>query len=422
MISGAPDGRTIECKLILFGLLAGLAVALLGFSVPAAAEETPTLRASQLLGVGRLTGPNYAIMEEVHNDGFLNHYTVIVNGRSYDVAGNALMRERLHELSALQTMNLIEGSSTYTKAVSGAAKGVVTGAKNLVTSPVDTVTGTVKGVGSFFSSIGHSMFGGRSDQEEGVFKTAVGFDAAKRQFAYRLGIDPYTSFPPVKDRLEELSWASTAGNLTVGGAFQALPSPAKGAVSGSKLTTGMNKLLADTTPADLKKRNRERLAKMNVHNSLTDAFLEHPKYSPSVKTLLIDALSRVGIYNRDIFIQRAVLVQSEDMAFHMMRWARMIDAYNTKIQKAQRFVRLGQAPMLQRADGVIVGLFPFDYLAWTDQIANRHATNMKDIPNIQGITGGEIWFEGGVSPQARKALEAQNWVVKENVGVSLGLN
>jgi len=110
------------------------------------------------------------------------------------------------------------------------------------------------------------------------------------------------------------------------------------------------------------------------------------------------------------------------MAFHLRRWAQMIDAYTTKVHKAQRFVRLGQAPMLQRADGVIVGLFPFDYLAWTDLIANRHATNMKDIPNIQGVTGGEIWFEGGVSPQARKTLEAQNWVVKEHVGVTLGLN
>jgi len=179
-ISCMPLGGTIDRKSTRFACLVGLMAASFVISVPATAEDSPTLRASDLLGVGRLTGLNYAIMEEVHNDGFLNHYTVIVDGRSYDVAGNALMRERLHELSALQTMNLIKGSSTYTKVVSGAAKGVVTGAKNLVTSPVDTVTGTVKGVGSFFSSIGHSMFGGRSDQEEGVFKTAVGFDAAKR--------------------------------------------------------------------------------------------------------------------------------------------------------------------------------------------------------------------------------------------------
>jgi len=292
----APNWGVTNRRQVRFWFLAAISAASMALSVPVAAEQSPTLRASQLLGVGSLTGPNYAIMEEVYNDGFLNHFTVIVNGQKYDIAGNALMRERLHELSALQTMNLIKSSSTYTKAVSGAAKGVVKGARNLVAHPIDAVTGTVKGVGSFFSGIGHSMFGGRSEQEEGALATAVGFDAAKRKFAFKFGIDPYTNFPPVKERLEDLSWAGTAGNLTVGGAFQALPSGAKGVVSGAKTSYGMNKLLLDTTPAELKERNAERLAKMNVHRSLAEAFLEHPKYSPTQETLLVDALSRVGIY------------------------------------------------------------------------------------------------------------------------------
>ena len=69
-----------------------------------------------------------------------------------------------------------------------------------------------------------------------------------------------------------------------------------------------------------------------------------------------------------------------------------------------------------------MGLFPIDYLAWTSTIARRHATNMKSLPGVSGVTGGEIWLEGTMSPKAKQALKAQNWVVKENTGATLGLD
>ena len=110
------------------------------------------------------------------------------------------------------------------------------------------------------------------------------------------------------------------------------------------------------------------------------------------------------------------------MAFFMRRWAEMIAAYHTHIQPSTRLVRVGKAPFLQRQDGVIVGLFPVDYISWNENIAGRYATSMKDIPNVQNITGGEMWFEGGVSPKARQILESANWKVYENVGGTLKLD
>jgi len=99
----------------------------------------------------------------------------------------------------------------------------------------------------------------------------------------------------------------------------------------------------------------------------------------------------------------------------------MIAAYHTQIKPVARFVRVGKAPFVQRADGVLVGLFPIDYLAWTENIAGRHATNMRDLPHISNVTGGEIWIEGDVSPQARAALETERWVVKSDAGRQLDL-
>ena len=46
-----------------------------------------------------------------------------------------------------------------------------------------------KGTGQFLSNLGDSIFSGDPDQDN-VVKTVLGYDAAKRQFAFEFGIDP----------------------------------------------------------------------------------------------------------------------------------------------------------------------------------------------------------------------------------------
>ncbi len=48
--------------------------------------------------------------------------------------------------------------------------------------PADTVTGVVSGIGRWFSDIGRSVVSDDPYQEN-VLKTALGYAAAKRQFA-----------------------------------------------------------------------------------------------------------------------------------------------------------------------------------------------------------------------------------------------
>jgi hypothetical protein len=413
-----------SATLLLFFGLGIVAVSGTSFSTASAqsaVERPPTFSASQLLRGQNLTGPNYQISETVQNDGFLNHYTVTVEGRSYNVAGNATMRERLRELRALQRMEAMKRTDVYKKALKKSALGPLSTAKNLIMSPVSTIKGIGSGIGSMFSSVGHSLFGGASDQEEGVLKTAIGFAAAKRKFAHRFGIDPYTSFPPVKERLDEIAWSGVAGGLTVAVGFAAIPGVGGTVVSTTKTSDTMNNVIRDNTPAELKKNDGRKLRAMGVHKSVAAIFLEHPKYSPSERTRLVSALASVAATGREEFIQRASLAANETMAIFLRRWAEMIAAYNRRIQPVKRIIRIGKAPFAQRADGVLVGLFPIDYLAWTSSIARRHATNMKSLPGVSGVTAGEIWLEGSISPKAKQALIAQNWVVNEYTGAALGL-
>lgn len=384
--------------------------------------ETPVvMRTSDVLPGVPLEGPNYSIAATVQNDGFINRYKLSIKGKTYIIDGTDLMIVRLRELAALQRMEQLKGTSVYKDALKKGVLAPIEGAKSLVTAPVDTVKGVVSGVGSFFQSLGHATFGSPSEQEEGVLKTAVGFGTARRQFASRFEIDPYTSFPPVKEELADVAWSATGGNLTVSAAFQAIPAPAKAGVVGTKATHGFNRLLYDKTPAELKKINERKLGLMGVRSSVAESFLDHPKFSPTHKTEIVGALAQIGVDGREVFIQRALLADNESAAFFLMRWARMYKAYHFKVAVLSRFVRLGRMPIAQRPDGRLIVVVPADHLLWTSALATRHAQNMESLRRISGVTGGEIWLAGTLSPAARKSLEDQNWVVRDNKAPALGM-
>ncbi len=99
----------------------------------------------------------------------------------------------------------------------------------------------------------------------------------------------------------------------------------------------------------------------------------------------------------------------------------MMAGYHNNFAAAVRLIKFGRAPFLQRQDGMVIGLFPVDHIAWTEGIARDTGGVLDAIAKRSDVTGGELWFEGSVSQLARRVFEAQNWVVRENVGPRLKL-
>src|SRR5262249_14864169 len=179
--------------------------------------------------------------------------------------------------------------------------------KDLITEPGDTVTNTAEGVGQFFGNIGHSLFGNPSTQEEGTAKAVLGVGVAKRKFAENFAVDPYSSNEPMQKRLGELAWATTAGSMTVGAAFGAIGGPASGALRGTKFAGGVGGLIYDKSPDQLKEINQGKLAGMGMSKELIAAFLDHPQYSPTRKTVIVATIERMNaVGNRRLLLQDPV--------------------------------------------------------------------------------------------------------------------
>jgi len=271
--------------------------------------------------------------------------------------------------------------------------------------------------------VGHSIFGNPSEREEGKFKTAIMFAAAKRKVAYDFEIDPYSSFEPLQSRLNEITWAAYGGNMTVSAALMPIPGLAGTILGASKFSQNMRQTIRDNAPRELKKLNTKKLKAMGVDKSLAKAFLENPELSPTKTTYMVGSLELLeGVEDRWLFIVKATVIQEPSVGLYFQRQAELLAGYHTNVAPIARIVESRQFPFIQTKEGKVLGIFPIDHLAWIRSMADTVDISADmALEGISDVTGKELWFEGTVSAMARKNLEARGWTVKEKVGDILAL-
>ncbi len=377
-------------------------------------ESPPSFAAADVLSPEILKGPHYTVEQTVENDGVLNRYRVETPQGLLTVDSTDRLMIRLQEVEALQRMEEVKGSEVFKEAFKASLKAPVELAEGLVTAPVETVAQVGKGVGTFFSSVGHSLFGGASEEEESAVETAVGYDVIKRQFAFQFGVDPYTHNELVQERLTELSRAAFLGGLPTKVALAAIPGTATTVLQATSFSEGMRKLLLEKSPAELKEINAAKLKDMQVEDSVAGLFLEHPHYSPSKKTYIVAALERMkGVAGRGEFIRQAALAADEPMAFFLQQQAQVMAAYHLNVAPVAVVIGFHNRPFMQRADGTLVGVFPVDHIVLRKITAQNASGIGREIDQSLGKVPRELWLTGTASPLFRETLQAEGWQITE---------
>lgn len=378
-----------------------------------------TLQASNVLAKEVLAGPDYTIKETVQNDGFVNIYELDTAYGPLTVESTALLMIRLNEIKALQQMEQLKKTQVFKDALKETAKGPFRTAKGLVTAPVETVSGTVTGIGRWFSDVGRAVVSSDPHQE-GAVKTAIGYAAAKRNFAYEFGVDPYSSFKPLEEELNDIAWTATGGGLTVKVAFAAIKDTPGTVVQSMGTSAGMRVLVRDNSPAELDKINKKKLKAMGIPDILLEEFLKNPNYNPQEKTFLVGALdSMKGVPGRDVFIRQASLAKEESVARFMRLRAEMMASYKANVSPVSRIVDVNGGALLQKKDGTIIGMFSLDYVAWTSALMQKESAITASIKKLYGDIDKELWITGKFDPVALNALQARGWKVEDNVGDKL---
>jgi hypothetical protein len=389
--------------------------------IPVAAQDLPevqkvpiTLKAPEVVPKDVMKGSNYQIEQKVINDGFVNTYRLTTDYGPLKVEGTSLLMERTNELKALSHMEEVEQTDTFAEALKKGATAPVRTAKGLVTHPVDTVSGIASGVGNWFEDIGNAITSDDPHQE-GALSAAIGYAAAKRKFAYEYGINPYTRYEPVQDKLNKMARAAVVGGLTPKVAFALIKKPVGTVLKVTATADTMRQLVRDKSPAEMDEINAEKLKAMGVEDSLAKDFLKNPHFDPQEETLLVGELEAMkNVKDRKNFIKMAAVAHDYRIARYLRERAQMTAIYHKKIAPVERIIAVQGVPLLQRKDGVIVVLAPLDHVAWTKRLWLKQSKGSETFNVLPGFSGKEVWITGAFDPVARKALEIQGWKVKED--------
>lgn len=378
-----------------------------------------TLEAAEVLPAEILQGDNYVIDGEVKNDGYVNLYRLESGYGTMWAETTAELMVRLAELKAMDAMEQMNRKKVFGDALVSGVKAPFKGAAKLVTAPVETTKGVISGTGRFFSNVGRSIVSDDPHQVN-VIGAALGYDTAKRTFAFHLGLNPYTDNEAAGSMLGSIAQAAVAGGIAPKAAMSAVSHDVVSVMQLTGLSEGMLTLVRDNPPGELQKINAAKLAEMGIADDLAKAFLNNYTIDPQEQTVLVGEMERLeGVGGRDDFLAVAATAASRPSALYYRVMAQMITGYHERVSPIARIDRFGGALCLRRKDGAMVLTLPVDYIFPTADMVERLERWNVILQNEESTAAREVWLTGRVDGGARKMLEASGWTITENAGERL---
>jgi len=382
-------------------------------------EDPGILKAHDILPKELLEGEHHTVLEDVATYDLTNRFTILSTFGSFEAFSEDMLRIRIQEIQAIAVLQEIKKTKAFRDAAEQAAMSSFKGAKNLITHPVDTIGGVPKGVGRLFSRVGEMFGGGRGEQEDSVAKELIGFSVVKRQYAHKLGVDVYSSNKVLQKELNRLSWAGFAGGVGVKLATRAVKGASEAAyfsIKGTQFIQGMNQILLDNAPEDLRRINRELLQQMGVNESTIEEFLQHHIYSPRHETILVHALTTMkGVKNRDLFVKQAILAVYEEDAFFFQQIAEMMTNYHNNIEPFTEIIPVRRVAVGYTAEQSIVVTLPMDYVYWTERADKGIDALVKLESMDRPVKSMKLFISGRLSPKTKLELMAKGIEYKENM-------
>lgn len=416
---------------ILASLLAAGTVVLTG---PASAqtkdrfESSPLLAGSEFAPSALLKGPLHTVVEPVMLDGYFGRFVIESRFGKFSVVGERMLAVRVHELSAIEALQNVQQSQSFQDALLKSASAPIQFVQGAVTDPSKTVENVAQGLESVFDRIGflakttvQSVSDAASDQgsaptqrQPGPGPTGAapsaftsdpfGYNKARRDWARKLNIDPYTSNPVLRPLLDKAAAASFAGSFAVDTALGAVSMPVNVAV---EMDTSVRDQVWNQPPLDLAQSNEAKLLAMGVDGRTTRDFLRNTWFTPSLQTALVSALSRLGnVGGVESVIQVAARIQGETRARFLLESVQMLGRYHEKEGRLTRVAMSNFVVVGIESDGTRVAAVAIDYAYW-DRTASEFVHRERLIGKRRVLL-----IAGGASNRAKQEFEKAGLTVR----------
>ena len=396
--------------------------------------ETPgVLIAGDVLPPELKWGKNYSVRGmtdttvDTSTKGFTHRFEITSGYGNFEAHCIDMVRIRAHEINVIAVLQDIKKTRKFSKAVKKAKKGLYKETVDLILDPVDTITGVPKGGWRFITQSGGMVKGGSKGREGGHTEALADFFKLKCRYAYKLGVDVYSTNKELQKELNSLSLAGFASGEETSLLLTKAGKSAEGLmlkdardlkiITRSPFLDEIDKMLLDNTPDDLEMINREKLKQIVEENYVIEGFLNHSDYSPRYKTIIVHALTNMeGVNNRDNFIKQAILVDNDEIAFIYQRMVKMIYDYHKNVQPVVKIIPVSKMVANYTRDQTVIAALPIDNLYWseaTDLFVSEllKLPESEDLPVTQVIMG----ISGKATSQTKEVLTARGIVIKEGM-------
>jgi hypothetical protein len=389
--------------------LGGAALGAMAMSTTVAALEAPKPEpAHKFLGPA-FTGTNYTVAPDARSDGIMRIFEVETPYGHFQFVGVEFARMRLHELQAVATLEKVSQSEAFATAFGRAALAPAKFGAELVTNPADTIGRSLGGVANMFDRFGAGVANNRADRDQ-MLDSLLGVSDSQRELAVELGVDPYSDFPPLKEKLKQVASALAGGGLPVKAGLAMIPGGVGLAVSSASSVGSAKETLSSKTAAQVIAEVRSILKSLDVPAETTDRFVENRNYTPADLLIMSRALAQLGAQNTAVFIALAAEADSRNVAFYQRSHTELLAARSAELGGIASFVTVAGHVVTVTRNGNVVAAFTFDGLVWTAIPQRTFRDVTAELP--RGGSGAPVFATtGAVTPMAAAEIGKLGWKI-----------
>ena len=398
---------------------AGIVVAALAGMVAVGAaqsidEPAPVFKASAVLSATTLTGPHHKVAERVQTDGYLFEFTLTSDFGPFTALGRSELDRRIDEIRAIAALDDVSKTEVFLEAAGGAIVNIGKSAASVVTDPEGTAKGVGAGIKRFGVNLGRTSKrmvtpteGGVKTESsaEGAANTVLGVSTAMRRWAQKVGADPYTTNPVLRDALIAIARVDAAGSIAT---KVAVPVPL--VVS---TVSSVGDLVWSKDPEELRKLNEARVKGLGVPEKVSAGFFRNGWYTLTLETRLIAALDAVKQPGCGDYLESASAAESEREAYFFVESAEMLKRHHAR--RPVDGLLTDSRAVVARSGGSGVLLAPVDYLHSTPGSREMLTEIAARVPNELGARRLELQLTGHASARVKQDARALGWSITESV-------
>jgi len=398
---------------LFIGFFATAALLAAPITAPAAELEKPKTQGAQVYLGPTVIGPNYRVKPHVRSDGMMRIFDVETHYGEFRFDGVEFTKMRLRELDAVTALEKMSQSDEFMKALGNAAVAPIKYGASLITNPVETINRSLSGVGNMLDRVSAGLNNQRADRDT-LPDSLLGVSDTQRQLAVELGVDPYSDFPPLAEKLRQVAGAMASGGLPVKVGIAFIPGGAGIAVSSVSTVDKAKDSLSSKSAAQVIEETRNDLRALDVPDESIDRLVENRNYTPADLLIMARSLQQIGAQNTAVFVDSAAADGStRDVAYYERRLAELMAARNGTLGGIASFVMIDGQPIALRRNGTAVAVFPLDDLAWTAVPARAFKATTAALKRSQPGDHPIFATTGEVTPMATRELKKLGWQIQK---------